>query len=345
MATFVKHLVDSLSRGWHQIAGRWLYLFAMVIVPIGCALFFLSFLSEGLPVDVPTGLVDMDHSAMSRQMARSLDAEEVISIQGEYESYTEAMNAVRRGEIFGFYLIPENFQADALGQRTPTISYFSNMTYFVPGTFTYKGFKTIAVSTAGSMVQTVLVSAGMTSDQVAPLLQPIVFQAHPIGNPWTNYSYYLCPSFIFGVLSLMIVLVTVYSISMEIKHGTSPQWLAGAGGSIRLALLGKLIPQTLIFAAVATLIDAMLFQYNHFPMNGSHLAVFIAMIMMVVACQAMGLFLWACCPIRAWPCRCRRSLAFSHSRWPDSRSRWQACIPHLAYSAICFPCDISTSCS
>jgi ABC-2 type transport system permease protein len=285
-----RFLLDSLRRGVRQLTGRWLYLFAMVLVPIGCALFFEDFLSEGLPVNVPTGLVDMDHSSMSRQMARSLDAEEVITIKSEYESYTEAMAAVRRGEIFGFYLIPENFQSDALGQRTPTISYFSNMTYFVPGTFSYKGFKTIAVSTAGSIVQTVLVSTGLTSQQVAPLLQPVVFQGHSIGNPWTNYAYYLCPSFVFGVLSLMIVLVTVYSITMEIKNASSPQWLATAGGSIRMALMGKLLPQTLIFSAVALLIDSFLFQYCHFPMNGSHTAVIAALLLMVVACQAMGIF-------------------------------------------------------
>jgi ABC-2 type transport system permease protein len=99
-----RFLLDSLRRGVRQLAGRWLYLFAMVLVPIGCALFFEDFLSEGLPVNVPTGLVDMDHSSMSRQMARSLDAEEVITIKNEYESYTEAMAAVRRGEIFGFFL-------------------------------------------------------------------------------------------------------------------------------------------------------------------------------------------------------------------------------------------------
>jgi ABC-2 type transport system permease protein len=79
-------IIDSLILGIKTMASRKLYICAMIFVPIGCALFFLSLLAPGLPTDVPTGVVDMDHSSMSRSMIRSLDAEEVIEITDDYES-------------------------------------------------------------------------------------------------------------------------------------------------------------------------------------------------------------------------------------------------------------------
>lgn len=289
-------IIDSLILGIKTMASRKLYICAMIFVPIGCALFFLSLLAPGLPIDVPTGVVDMDHSSMSRSMIRSLDAEEVIEITDDYESYSQAMAAIRRGEIYGFYVIPVDFQADALSGRTPTISFFSNMTYYIPGTLSYKGLKTIAVSTAGAIVKTTLVSSGATDAQAGVTVQPMVVDTHPIGNPWTNYGYYLCPSFVSGAIMLMVLLMTIHSITIEIKHNTSRRWLSVAHGSMITALFGKLFPQTVVFSIVGIFIDVLFFKFNHFPLNGSHAALIFAMILLVVATQSFGVFIASVLP-------------------------------------------------
>ena len=52
----------------------------MVVVPLGCTFFFLNLMNEGLPLKVPVGIVDMDHSSLSRRITRSLDATELIDI-------------------------------------------------------------------------------------------------------------------------------------------------------------------------------------------------------------------------------------------------------------------------
>ena len=106
----------------------------MVVVPLGCTFFFLNLMNEGLPLKVPVGIVDMDHSSLSRRITRSLDATELIDIADDLESYNAAMTKVRGGELFGFFYIPSDFQEKALSGRTPTLSFYSNMSIFVPGT-------------------------------------------------------------------------------------------------------------------------------------------------------------------------------------------------------------------
>ncbi len=286
-------LTGSFKRGVRQLVSRRIYIVAMVAIPIGMALFFLSLLDSGLPTQVPTAIVDLDNSAMSRQMTRSLSALETVNITQKPTSVDEAMEMVNRGEIYGFFLIPDNFEKDALSQRSPTLSYYTNLTYYIPGTLAFKGFKTLAVSTSGSIVMTKLVSAGVNEEKAGTLLQPIVVQDHPIHNPWTNYSIYLSNSFIPGIIALMVLLVTAFSICSEIKNNTARQWLDTAHRSILTALLGKLAPQTAIFTIVGVFCQSLLWRYSDFPLHCSPLTMIAAMALLVIATQAFAVVF--CC--------------------------------------------------
>lgn len=289
-------LKDSILREIRRMTRYPVYLVMMIVVPIGCALFFISLMHEGLPLKVPTAIVDLDHSTMSRQITRSLSAMELVEIADKEESYSKALAAVRRGDIFGFFVIPENFEKDALGGRTPTLDYYTNMTFFVPGTLSFKGFKTMAMTTSGGVVKETLTSVGLSDGTIGALIQPVNISNHPIGNPWLNYTYYLTPSFSFAALALIIMLMTIFTITIEIKRGTSTDWIATARGNIYGALAGKLIPQSAVFCAVALAIDAILFGFMHFPMNGSMAAIALATVLFVIATQSLGLLITCALP-------------------------------------------------
>lgn len=278
------------------LCSRKIYLVSMIIVPLLMGVFFLNLLDEGLPLKVPTAIVDMDRTSLSREVIRSLKATELVGVTQDCMSHHEALDKVKSGEIFGFFVIPQNFERDAVGGRTPTINYYSNMTYYVPGTFTFKGFKTIAVGTSIGVIQAQLSALGIPQSMAGTMLQPMTIQDYPIHNPWLNYSIYLSNSFIPGVIALMVMLVTVYSICEEIKRGTSVQWLATARGSIIEAVAAKLLPQTVIFSIVGIACQSMLYGYCHFPMHCSAWHMILAMVLMVIACQAFALFVVSVVP-------------------------------------------------
>ena len=248
-------------------------------------------MNEGLPLKVPVGMVDLDHSSLSRKVGRSLSASELIDISSDLEDFHSAMEKVRSGEIYGFFLIPRDFQKKAIGGSTPTLSFYSNMAIFVPGSLSYKGFKTIAVTTSGGIVKTTLVGAGADETTAGSLIQPMVIRTHPLNNPWTNYAIYLCQSFIPCLLALIVLLVTVFSICQEHKTGSSVEWLREAGGNMAMALLGKLLPQTLIFTAVGVALQSVMFGYLHFPLNNHPLHMILAMFLLVAACQGFAVFI------------------------------------------------------
>ena len=171
------------------------------------------------------------------------------------------------------------------------------MTYFVPGTLVYKNFKTTAVYTkAGVVLQVIQTGTGATPQEIAPILNPVSIQGRPLNNPWLNYSYYLSNSFIPGVLQLMVMLLTCYTLGEEIKQRTSLQLMRMAGGSILKAVTGKLLPQTLIWFAIAMLMEAWLFGFNGFPLNGSTLWMTLNTLMLVLASQGFALFVFCLLP-------------------------------------------------
>jgi len=285
-----------IKRELSRLIGRRIYIVAMVAIPLFMSLFFISLLDSGLPVRVPVAMVDLDNSSMSRNITRNLSAMETVNIVAQATSEVQAIDMLNRGNIFGFFLIPDNTEKDAVEGRTPTLSYYTNMSFFIPSSIAYKGFKTIAVSTSGSMVKTSLVKAGADEQQVGTLLQPIVIQDRPIHNPWTNYSIYLSNSFIPGVIALMVLLVTVFSICDEIKQGSSIDWLSTAQGNLPTAIIGKLLPQTAIFSIMGIFAQSLLWGYNHFPLYCHPFTMIAAMILLVMASQSFALIVCSIMP-------------------------------------------------
>lgn len=286
---------DVMRREIRRMGSRPAYLVGMVVIPLLVTLFFVSLLSVGLPERIPNAVVDLDQSTMSRQVRRTLAVSQLVDLSREAESYDKALDMVRRGEVYGFFVIPADFERDALAGRTPTLEYFSNMTYFVPGTLTFKGFKTVAVTTAGGLAKTTLVSLGLNAESISGLLQPVVVDINPLNNPWMNYSIYMTPSFTMATFVLMIMVMTVFCITGEIKQGTSIEWMRAARGRISVALVGKLLPHTLVYFCVGAGLLWMFFVWQHFPVNGTMGWMFLATALVILASQAFALFI--CCVV------------------------------------------------
>ena len=112
----------------------------------------------------------------------------------------------------------------------------------------------------------------------------------------TNYDYYLNSTFIPCFLSLFILLVTAFSLGLELKSGLSRQWLKTSGDSMFLALVGKLVPQTVLFTVVCWFVQWMMFRCYDFPLNCNPWNMLIAMFLLVVANQSFAVLMFCFVP-------------------------------------------------
>lgn len=273
------------------MCSRPVYLLCMVGLPLLCCVLFVTMFWRGLPTQVPTAVVDLDHSTMSRSVIRALQANQFVSVTQKCDSYAEGHAAVQSGKCMGMFVIPANFERDAVSGRQATIDYYCNMTYFVAGTFSMKGYKSIAVATAAQVVSQAATERGVSPSTVKALVQPLNININAIHNPWPNYNVYLTPSFVSAVVALMIVIITIFSITVEVKENTSRIWLARSGRSILMALFGRLAPQTVVFIAVQLLVQAVMYGFCQFPLYCSLWWVMLSSVLFVIANQAFGIII------------------------------------------------------
>ncbi len=336
------YVIDSLWRGAVQLVRRPMYVLMIVIMPVLCAWFLMDLLKTGSVQRVPVAMVDLDRSGVSRRLARNLGSFQQVEITNHYTSFAQAKDAVQRGRVMGFFLIPEDFEENLLGGRQPVLSYYVNYAYFAPGSMQYKSFKTISVMVGGSVVQTVMRTVGLRDEAIKPLLLPYATHVHMPGNPYLNYNYYLNASFVPTLLSLFILMVTAFALGTELKTGLSVRWLRRAGDNIVVALWGKLLPQTVLFTVVGWFIQWMMYVKFHFPLNCSPWAMILAMPLLVMANQGFAVTMFCFAPnfrFGTTLCTLFGMLSFSFCGFSlpaESMYPWVAAIGHMMPSKYFF---------
>ncbi len=286
----MKSFILVFKRSVRQLASRRIYWLTMVVMPLFCMIFLTDLLREGLPIKAPAAVVDYDRSELSRRMIQSLNGAQMSRITAVYDNIGDARRAMQRGEIYGFYLIPENFQSDLLSVRTPTVSYYTNMAYYVPASLLYKNFTASALYAKVDVLSGLLTDVGVDAEEIVPLLQPINIEVRGLSNPWLDYAVYLCNSFVPAIMQLMIFLTTAFAVCQEMKRATSPLWLRLAKGSVIRALSAKLLPQTIGWQIMMLFMLWWFYGRNGFVMNGSWGWMILSEMMFVLACQGFALF-------------------------------------------------------
>lgn len=287
---------DVFVREWHRILSRPIYFYALVFAPIFSLVFFTSLMNEGLPHDLPVGIVDMDKSSVSRQIGRTLDAFDQTRIVAHYPNFSEARKDVQKGKIYGFFYIPPSFSKDANAFRQPKVSFYVQYTYLITGSLLMKDMKTTSALIGASSGLSQLRAKGYTDAQAMFFLQPIVNDVHPTNNPSLNYGIYLNNTLVPGILLLIIFLMTTYAIGSEIKENTSQEWMKRSKDSILLALTAKLLPYTLIFSFIGIIVDTVFYLILGYPCHCGILPMLAATLFSIVAAQGFGILVFAIFP-------------------------------------------------
>ena len=273
-----------------------IYRFCMVLFPILVIIFFTTMLDDGLPTSMPVGIVDLDNTSTTRALERKLDGFQMSKVVAHYPSVAEARQAIQRNEIYGFLYIPKGTTSKLLASRQPKISYYYTYTTMVAGSMIMKDMKTVSSLGSAALGQATMRAKGLTDKQIQTLLQPITIDLHQIANPWSSYNVYLTTVMVPGILMIFIFLISAYSLGTELKFASSKNWMAMADNNVTIALVGKFLPQTLIWLAIVFGYQLYVFFYLGFPHQGSPWMLVLLGLMHVMAAQGFGIFAFGLMP-------------------------------------------------
>ncbi len=288
-----KRVLDIARREVGAFKRRPLLIFCMLVAPIFGIVFFASMMSAGLPQQLPTGLVDVDDTQTTRSIVRVLSAMKTTRLDHRYHTFSEAREAMQRGDIYAFFYIPEGTTEAALSSRQPTISFYTNDSYYVAGALLMKDLKVISEMAGLAVTKATLQAKGVPDSQIMGILQPIVIETHPLGNPYLNYGVLLNNLILPGIIILLILLTTTYSLGLEWKIGTQHYLLNDlAGGSVPVALTGKLLPQTVLYTLVFCFMDVYFYKFMQYPCQCGIGVMMLLGLFTVIAAQAFGLTIY-----------------------------------------------------
>ena len=273
-----------------------IYGFCMVLFPLFALLFFTSLMDDGLPQDMPVGIVDLDNTSTSRSLVRRLDAFQNSAVVASYPSVAEARRAIQENRIYAFLYIPEGTTEKLLSARRPKVSYYYTMTSLTGGSLVMKDLKTIATLGSAGVGQATLRAKGFTDKQIQTFLQPIRIDLHQIANPWGNYNMYLSTVFVPGIMMLFMFLISAYSLGMELKFDRGKEWIHMADGNAVVAILGKFLPQAVVFLALIFSYEYYIYEVLEFPRQGSVWMIVLLAVLEVFSSIGFGIFAFGLMP-------------------------------------------------
>lgn len=262
----------------------WLLALSVWLPPLLFALFWWIF-SAGSSFDLPIGVVDLDHSSLSRTLIRKCDASSIMSVDKQYATVLEGQRDLSGGSIYALMVIPNNLEVDTIKGRAPQATVFYNGQFILIGK-QINGAMLSAVGLLSAEVGGLQAMAGGTAvPAVTGQIAPIRGQITPLFNINTNYAEFLASGGLPAIWQILIIAITVLSLAAEKRHGGLSLW---AGSNPGQALIGKLAPYTLIMWLQGIIFLAGMYGWLGWPMNGSWTVLIFAQLLTVLACQAMG---------------------------------------------------------
>ena len=167
---------------------------SFAILAIASAFYLLFYAwpySNQLIIEIPTAVVDMDHSEKSREWIETIDATPAAKVISIGASLDQAKERFKRGEVDVIVVLPQDLARDTLRGVPTAITVFANGAYPVKGRAVGSAVTLIAAQENAKLTATQLVRHGM--DPVKTKLMSILppnFVSQDLFNPISGYGLY-----------------------------------------------------------------------------------------------------------------------------------------------------------
>lgn len=285
-----------LLRELHRMTSHRIYIGAAVVLPLFLIGFMATIFGSGQMEHIPVGVVDADNTSASREVVRSVSAVPTFDVCRYYADDASARMAVQRKEIYGYLSIPTDFEADMVRGAGATLNYYYHYALLAVGGEVMSAFEQALLPVRMAPIVVEAVALGATEESIETFLLPMTSDDHALYNPSLNYSVYLALPIFYIMFQILVLLVTLYAVGTERKEGTGDAWLEAAEGNILCAVVGKLLPYTLLFIAEALLANVVFFRFVDIPFAGDMTLFALLSVLFVVATQSVAVLLYTLLP-------------------------------------------------
>lgn len=186
----MKTLIDE----WRHIT-RGKFIVQMLIVPLVAAALFGYIFKNSFVSEAPLAVVDLDHSAYSRQLINKLDSSQYVHVVGVYDNYVEAGMLLYNEKHAGALYLPAGLEASYLKGKPINMGLCLDMT----------------LTAGASSIRTGISEVIAAENAAKGALMPLVLEQRTLYNP-TNDT--VMGSVIMFINVVVLALLGLHTISI-----------------------------------------------------------------------------------------------------------------------------------
>ncbi|QPR89238.1 ABC transporter permease [Aeromonas hydrophila] len=268
---------------WQDPFGRalasWLPLLLMGIL---CWVF-----SAGLARDLKIGLVDLDQSLLSRELAFSLDASAGLKVAQQFDSIDAGARALRGGDIYALVVLPSHLERDARQGTQPQVTVFNNGQFILIAKLVNSALAQVVGTLNGQVGVLSAMAGGKTLPGALGQAVPIASQVTALYNINSSYAQFLLSALLPAVWQILVVLYGINALARTDRLGLD--WTTKG---VWFGLWRTLLPHVLIGWGWGLGWSLLLFKGFGYPMQGSWLVLTAGLGLASAACVSMGAFFY-----------------------------------------------------
>ena len=233
---------------------------------------------------IPTLVDDQDRTAVSRDLARRMEATGFYDMVGDVHGYDEIERALRSGKARVALVVPPRYAADLASGKT------AHVQLVVDGSdpqIVGSAQNTASLLIEARSAEVRVESLRRVGARVAP--EPIDLAPDILYNPDQRTAVYIVPGLIGVILTMTMVMLTAMALARERERGTMEQLIVSPVRPVEL-VIGKIIPYVAIGYVQMVLILGFARVVFDVPIRGSMLLLYALALFFIAANLAVGLF-------------------------------------------------------
>ena len=220
-------------------------LLLIVIAPVIYGFFYPWPYAEQAVTRVPVAVVDLDHSSLSRQITRFAQASPRIDVRMVIGDEQQARQALWRGEIEGYALLPRDLKRNVLRGSLAVVTVEANGSYALLNKAVLSGFaEAVGTVSAGVEIKK-LQASGQSAPQAQASRNPISTQMVALFNPTEGYGSYVVPAVALLIIQQTLLMGVAMLVGLWAETGqhraNATTWLGRILGFSTVGYLSGLL--------------------------------------------------------------------------------------------------------
>ncbi|MDT8992970.1 ABC transporter permease [Curvibacter sp. APW13] len=235
-----------LSRPWDLALITW-------VPALACLLLWWIF-SAGLPTRLPIGLLDDDHSALSRQLTRFLEASPGLSVAVRYADAAQAERGLRSAEVYAVVRIPGDFARTIKQGRAAQVTLLHNAQLGTHSGLIQRDVRTVVGTLSAGIEMAARNKRGEPAQTVRVSMEPVRTGMVTLFNASLDYEQFLAAALLPALLHIAAMTAGAWGVGRELRDRSVDQWLGSHPDFLQVlaGLAGKLLWPWLGLGLVAT---------------------------------------------------------------------------------------------